>query len=89
MTLNGIEYDDVQFPVPPRMCGQYEEGKRTKVKYIWIERWEKISPTGMAYISEMLTFTNYGSATIDGKPIRNDEDLKKIKELFGKMEMKC
>lgn len=85
MTLNGKEYEDIPSDPPKRIYGVYEEGKRTKVKFVWLDRYIQEPSGGWGYASEMLTLSNYGSVTLDGKPLRNENDIKLVKEIFVKL----
>ena len=86
IALCGNEYEDIPEKPGKAEYGMYEEGKRTKIKFVWLSRHVREAHLRWGFESVMLTLSNYGAATLDGVPVRGEDDLKTIRELFAKHE---
>lgn len=86
MIINGIELDEPDPKnFPKHLFGEYSDGKRTKVKFAWLDSYVKDGEAWCCW-SYKLTLTNYGSAALDDKPVRNQAEVDWIKKFFGELK---
>ena len=86
MTLAGIEID----PINPNNIrkwdySEYEEGKRTKVKSLWIDSYINDNDT-IEYCAHLIKMTNRGACSIDDKPIRDHKEIEIVKNIFKELK---
>ena len=86
MKLAGIEIDK---PDPDYIRKwdymEYEEGKRTKVKSLWVDSYY-VENGAINFAARQLTMTNRGSCSIDGKPIRDPKEIEIVKNIFKELK---
>lgn len=83
MKLAGIEIDK---PDPDYIRKldylEYDEGKRTKVKSLWIDSY--LNKNGsIEYCAHLIKMTNRGACSIDDKPIRDPKEIEIVKNIFN------
>lgn len=61
---------------------EYKEGSRTRVREVWVYGWERDSYGGIARQRYRITMTNRGATTFDFKPVFDEKEKVKIKEIF-------
>lgn len=86
MKLVGIEID----PILPNYIrkwdySEYEEGKRTKVKSLWVDSYI-IENEAVTYCAHLIKMTNRGSCSIDDKPIRETKEIEFVKSMFNELK---
>ena len=86
MTLAGIEIDD---PDPDYIrkwdYSEYEEGKRTKIKSLWVDSY--IDDNGsIEYCAHLIKMSNRGSCSIDDKHIRDPKEIEIVKNMFKELK---
>ena len=86
MILAGIE---INRPDPDYIrkwdYSEYEEGKRTKVKSLWVDSYY-IENGSINFAARQLTITNRGSCAIDGKPIKDPKEIEIVKNIFKELK---
>ena len=73
--LDGLEFESIQDEVfcPNKNYREYEEGKRTKVKEIYLDRLIKEESGAICLWRYRLTMTNRGACELEGKPLKGDD----------------
>lgn len=88
MKINGIEFDDPrELPISKRDYREFKDGARTTVKEMWVCGYYK-EGSAIIMASYCITMTNRGVCTFDGKPVKDENEKKIIKELFEN-SLKC
>ena len=86
MTLAGIEIDD---PDPDYIrkwdYSEYEEGKRTKIKSLWVDSYIYIDGS-IEYCAHLIKMTNRGACSFDDKPIRDPKEIEIVKNIFKELK---
>lgn len=85
MKIMGTEFDDPrEFPLSPRDMAERKEGARTTVKEMWVCSYRKEgSGVGTSMQKLLLTMTNRGACTFEGRPVKDEAEKKLIAELFA------
>ena len=86
MKLSGIE---INKPDPDYIrkwdYSEYEEGKRTKVKSLWIDSYLDNNGS-MEYYAHLIKMTNRRACSIDDKPIRDPKEIEIVKNIFKELK---
>ena len=89
MTICGIEFDD---PCPADKSGrdysEHDEGKRTRVRELWLSTWERDSSGGISRRRVLATLTNRGAVSLDGKIPKENGDRENIRLAFDILDGK-
>ena len=86
MILAGIE---INRPDPDYIrkwdYSEYDEGKRTKVKSLWIDSYSDKNGS-MEYCAHLIKMTNRGACSIDNKSIRDPKEIEIVKNMFKELK---
>lgn len=89
MRVCGIEFDD---PSPEDKSGrdysERNEGKRIRLRELWLSTWERDPKGGISRQRIPVTITNRGAVTFDGKVPKEAGDREKIKRIFDHLDGK-
>ena len=86
--IGGVEYDNPLDgnPIPKRDFREFREGARTTVKEIWLERY--LWDGNCVHVERScLQMTNRGVCSLDGRQLKNSDDIEKVKAIFGGLKV--
>lgn len=86
--LSGLEFDNPldQLPIPKREFREFNEGIRTKIKEIWVERYIP-ETNGIGIERQSLQMTNRGVCFLDGKQLKDKDNIEKTKYIFDNLQV--
>ena len=86
MTVNGITFDDPRESFfSKRDFREYKEGARTSVKEAWVCSYTKDGPAVLLE-RHCLAMTNHGAISLDGRPVKNEDEKKAVAEMFAHLK---
>ena len=88
MIINNIEFDEPDpknFPI--HLYFKMDEGKRTHIQGIWVDEFIRLDSEHTEYAAHTITLSNYGSATIDNKPVKDPKELEWIRRFFDDLKL--
>lgn len=87
--LNGIGFDNPldRSPYPKRDYSEGKESARISFRKIWLDRYVKDGIRTVEYWSCELKLLSNGKAYLDGKEIKDSDDVKTVKEIFENIKV--